>query len=128
VNKARGFLLAGLGVTPAFIVTDGLQARTSGGVAIEPTASSAPSIPLAQETLKSTLLQLSPTEKLRLAGDRIRLARVTTPTISPPPKPPPQPQTVGGIHRPVGGPVFGSDTVRSRYTVGSCSGMLFAWK
>ena len=31
---------------------------------------------LDQEALKSALLELSPAEKLRIAGDRIRLAKV----------------------------------------------------
>jgi len=53
MNKTHRLMVAGIGaMTPAFIATDQLQARAAEGAAIA----------------------LSPTEKLRIAGDRIRLA------------------------------------------------------
>jgi hypothetical protein len=76
MNKVRRIVVAGLGaMTPAFIATDQLQARSAEGAAIAPDQSSAPTIALDQEGLKSALLGLSPAEKLRMAGDRIRLAK-----------------------------------------------------
>ena len=76
MNKARRMLIAGLGaMTPAFIATDQVQARTAEGAANEPIQTGAPTIALDQEALKSALLELSPAEKLRIAGDRIRLAK-----------------------------------------------------
>jgi len=75
MNKARRMLIAGLGaMTPVFIATDQVQARTAEGAANEPIQTGAPTIALDQEALKSALLELSPAEKLRIAGDRIRLA------------------------------------------------------
>src|SRR5205807_8019280 len=75
MNKARRMLIAGLGaMTPVFIATDQVQARTAEGAANEPIQTGAPTIALDQEALKSALLELPPAEKLRFAGDRIRLA------------------------------------------------------
>ena len=75
MNKARRIATAGLGaMTPAFLATDQIQARTVEGAAIGPAQSGAPTIALDQEALKRVLLELSPAEKLRIAGDRIRLA------------------------------------------------------
>jgi len=69
MNKTRRMLVAGLGaMTPAFIAT-------IEDVAIAPAQSGATAIALDQETLKRALLGLSPAEKLRIAGDRIRLAK-----------------------------------------------------
>ena len=71
MNKTRRMLVAGLGaMTPAFIATNQVQARS-----IEDAQSGATAIALDQETLKRALLGLSPAEKLRIAGDRIRLAK-----------------------------------------------------
>jgi hypothetical protein len=83
MKKARRALVAGLGaITPAF-VADGAQARSVEPAAIE-LAQSGVAVPvLDQEALKSALLALSPTEKLRIAGDRIRLAKVTKRTTAP---------------------------------------------
>ena len=75
MNNKRKVLVAGLGaMTPAFIATDQVRARAAECAAIEPAQSSAPSMALDQDALKSALLELSPAEKLRIAGDRIRLA------------------------------------------------------
>ena len=75
MNKTRRMLVAGLGaMTPAFIATNQVQARSIEDVAIAPAQSGATAIALDQETLKRALLGLSPAEKLRIAGDRIRLA------------------------------------------------------
>jgi hypothetical protein len=76
MNKARRIVIAGIGaMTPGFIATDQVQARAADDGAIAPVQSGAQSIPFDQEALKSALLGLSPTEKLRIAGDRIRLAK-----------------------------------------------------
>ena len=76
MNKTRRMLVAGLGaMTPAFIATNQVQARSIEDVAIAPAQSGATAIALDQETLKHALLGLSPAEKLRIAGDRIRLAK-----------------------------------------------------
>jgi hypothetical protein len=76
MKKARKVLVAGLGaMTPAFIATDQVQAHAVEGAAIAPAQSGAPATGLDQEALKSALLGLSPAEKLRIAGDRIRLAK-----------------------------------------------------
>ena len=76
MNKARKVLVAGLGaMTPAFVLTDATQPRSVGPVTIAPTHSVAPDHALDQEALKRALLELSPAEKLRIAGDRIRLAK-----------------------------------------------------
>jgi hypothetical protein len=72
-------LLAGLGtITPAFVVADATQARSAEDTAIATAQSGAPTTALDQEALKSALLALTPTEKLRIAGDRIRLAKSMT--------------------------------------------------
>ena len=76
MNKGRRIAVAGLGaMTPAFIATDQVQARSADATRIAPAQTSASNITLDQETLKSALLALSPAEKLGIAGDRIRLAR-----------------------------------------------------
>ena len=76
MNKTHTLMVAGIGaMTPAFIATDQLQARAAEGAAIGLAQSGRPAIALDQEALKSALLALSPTEKLRIAGDRIRLAK-----------------------------------------------------
>ena len=83
MNKARRMLIAGLGaMTPAFIATDQVQARTAEGAANEPIQTGAPTIALDQEALKSALLELSPAEKLRIAGDRIRLAKAKAKVVT----------------------------------------------
>ena len=75
MNKARRIVVAGLGaMTPAFVVTDQVQARPAESAAIAPTQTGIRTIALDQEALKSALLELSPAGKLRFAGDRIRLA------------------------------------------------------
>jgi hypothetical protein len=74
-------LVAGLGaMTPAFIATDQVQARAAEGAAIAPAQNGAPTIVLDREALKNALLELSPAEKLRIAGDRIRLAKSNAPS------------------------------------------------
>ena len=76
MNKGRRIAVAGLGaMTPAFIATDQVQARSADATGIAPAQTSASNITLDQEALKSALLALSPAEKLGIAGDRIRLAR-----------------------------------------------------
>jgi hypothetical protein len=76
MNKARRLVAIGLGtLTPAFVVTDGTQPRSVMAAAIGPTQSGTPTLAPDRKALKSALLQLSPTEKLRIAGDRIRLAK-----------------------------------------------------
>ena len=102
MNKARTLLAAGLGaMTPAFIVTEGLQAHPVAPAAVAPVA--IPTDAGDQAALKSALLQLSPTEKLRSAGDRIRLGkyRFSNPSMIP--------------------ALFPSYQ-------NNCSGMLFLWK
>jgi hypothetical protein len=70
MNKVR--LLAGVGVmTPAFVLDVTVQA------AIAPARTSISTDALDQELLKRSLLALSPAEKLRAAGDRIRLCAET---------------------------------------------------
>jgi hypothetical protein len=84
MNKGRTIVAAGLGaMTPAFIATDQVQGRSIDGASIAPAQSGVPAIALDQEALKNALLELSPAEKLRIAGDRIRLAakaKVSTPS------------------------------------------------
>jgi hypothetical protein len=83
MNKGRAVVVAGLGaMTPAFVATDQVQARAAEPAALgSPAESSAPTIALDQEALKSALLRLSPAEKLRIAGDRIRVAKAKAPTV-----------------------------------------------
>jgi len=77
MNRAHRMVVTGLGaMTPAFIAGDAAQARTAASAAIEPAVSGA-AILLDQEALKAALLALSPTEKLRIAGDRIHLVAKT---------------------------------------------------
>jgi hypothetical protein len=81
MNRSRKMLVAGLGaMTPALIATDQVRARAAEGAAITPVQSGAPTIAVEQEALKSALLALSPAEKLRIAGDRIRLAKSNAPS------------------------------------------------
>jgi len=76
MNKGRRIAVAGLGaMTPAFIATEQVQARSADATGIAPAQTSASNITLDQEALKSALLALSPAEKLGIAGDRIRVAR-----------------------------------------------------
>jgi hypothetical protein len=74
VNKSRAVLVTALGtMTPAFLVEGQAKARTTlqiGAVEIQRVTLS-----IGPEAMKSALLALSPAEKLRLAGDRIRLAK-----------------------------------------------------
>jgi hypothetical protein len=75
MNKTCRIVVAGLGaMTPAFIATDHVQARSIADGATAPAESGAPAIAPDQEALKRALLELSPAEKLRIGGDRIRLA------------------------------------------------------
>jgi hypothetical protein len=81
MNKTRRIVVASLGaMTPALIATDQVQARATEGPAITPVQSGAPTIAVEQEALKSALLALSPAEKMRIAGDRIRLAKSNAPS------------------------------------------------
>ena len=83
MNKPRRMLVAGLGVmTPALTAADQVQARAAEGAAIEAVQSGATTSALDQDALKSALLELSPAEKLRIAGDRIRLAKAKASTQS----------------------------------------------
>jgi hypothetical protein len=76
MNKTRRIIFAGIGaMTPAFMATDQVQARSTEDAAIAPTQNDAATMALDQEALKRALLELSPVEKLRIAGDRIRLAK-----------------------------------------------------
>jgi len=53
MNKTRRMLVAGLGaMTPAFVATDHVQARTVEPAAIAPVRSGAPALALDQEALK----------------------------------------------------------------------------
>ena len=79
MNRVRRIAVAGLGaMTPALIATDQAEAR-SVDRALELTQS-APTVALEQEALKTALLELSPTEKLRIAGDRIRISMEAQPS------------------------------------------------
>jgi hypothetical protein len=81
MKKARRIVVAGLGaMTPTFIATDQVQARAAEGAAVAAVQSGALTTAFDQEALKSALLELSPAEKLRIAGDRIRLAKSTAPS------------------------------------------------
>jgi hypothetical protein len=105
-RKAHRIVAAGLGaMTPAFIATTEIQARAAEGTAIAPAQIGTPAAALDQEALKSALLGLSSAKKLRIAGDRIRLARGRVST--------PQPK--------------GSRKSFPVTTNLACSGMLFAW-
>src|SRR5437660_935412 len=76
MNKARRVLVVGVGaMTPAVIAADQVQARSVQPAAIRTAQGDTPRIALDQEALKRALLGLSPAEKLRIAGDRIRLAK-----------------------------------------------------
>jgi len=77
MSRAQKMVVTGLGaMTPAFIAGDAARACTAASATIEPAARGAV-IPLDQEALKAALLALTPTEKLRIAGDRIHLAAKT---------------------------------------------------
>ena len=74
MNNGRRMLVAALGtMTSAFVVAGQAEARSVESGVIAPAQSGA-IIALDQEELKRALLELSPAEKLRIAGDRIRLA------------------------------------------------------
>ena len=76
MNNGRRMLVAALGtMTSAFVVAGQAEARSVESGVIAPAQSGATAIALDQETLKRALLGLSPAEKLRIAGDRIRLAK-----------------------------------------------------
>jgi len=75
MNNGRRMLVAALGtMTSAFVVAGQAEARSVGSGVIAPAQSGA-IIALDQEELKRALLEMSPAEKLRIAGDRIRLAK-----------------------------------------------------
>jgi len=75
MNNGRRMLVAALGtMTSAFVVAGQAEARSVESGVIAPAQSGA-IIALDQEELKRALLELSPAEKLRIAGDRIRLAK-----------------------------------------------------
>jgi hypothetical protein len=75
MNKARKALIAAVGaMTPAFIIQDQAAARTIEGIGTENLAGCSPTLALDREALKNGLLEFSPGDKLRIAGDRIRLA------------------------------------------------------
>jgi hypothetical protein len=79
MNNMRKVLVAGLGaMTPVFIATNQVQARAAENTV----QTGAPTMAADQDALKSALLDLSPTEKLRIAGDRIRLAAKAKPSQS----------------------------------------------
>ena len=60
MNKGRRIAVAGLGaMTPAFIATDQVQARSADATGIAPAQTSASNITLDQEALKSALLALA---------------------------------------------------------------------
>jgi hypothetical protein len=83
MRKARRAVLAGLGaITPAFIATTEVQAQTAEGTTVAPAQIDAQAMAVEQEALKHALLGLSSAEKLRIAGDRIRLAKVKASTQS----------------------------------------------
>jgi hypothetical protein len=75
MNKARKTMIAAVGaMTPAFIAPDQAAARTIEGIGTENLAGCSPTLALDREALKNGLLEFSPADKLRIAGDRIRLA------------------------------------------------------
>jgi hypothetical protein len=75
MNKARKAMIAAMGaMTPAFIAPDQAAARTIEGIGTENLAGCSPTLALDREALKIGLLEFSPGDKLRIAGDRIRLA------------------------------------------------------
>ena len=76
MNKARRVLVVGVGaMTPAVIAADQVQARSVQPAAIRTAQGDTPRIALDQEALKRALLGLSLADKLRIAGERIRLAK-----------------------------------------------------
>jgi hypothetical protein len=81
MTRVGSILAAGVGaLTPAFILNVAARA------AVEPAQNRTAQASIAspdQEALKRTLLALSPGEKLRIAGDRIRLSANG---VKPPPK------------------------------------------
>jgi hypothetical protein len=77
MNKMR-LLAAGIGAaTPAFIAGTAAEAHSFAAASGQTAQSTLATAGLDQETLKSTLLQWTTAEKLRRAGDRIRLAKST---------------------------------------------------
>jgi hypothetical protein len=74
MNKSRLALVTALGtMTPALLVEEEAKAHAAHQATVEDQRG-ALNVGLDQEAMKSALLALSPAEKLRLAGDRIRLA------------------------------------------------------
>jgi hypothetical protein len=76
MNKARTVLMTALGaMTPALLVEEEAKAHTAyQAVAVE-FQHGAPGTGPEPDAMKSALLALSPADKLRLGGDRIRLAK-----------------------------------------------------
>jgi hypothetical protein len=75
MNKMR-LLAAGIGAaTPAFIAGTAAEAHSFAAASDQIAQSTLATPGLDQETLKSSLLQWTTSEKLRRAGDRIRLAK-----------------------------------------------------
>jgi hypothetical protein len=130
VNRSREFLLAGA-MTPAFALNGGAaEARF-----VEPVANGhVQNTRLGSErdkaALKQALLALSPAEKLRIASDRIRVAKKQTGTSNPP-----SGGQIGKKSAPVGGARPAGPKVPrppKRNTgvscnMNDCSGLLFAW-
>ena len=82
MNRSRRMLVAALGaITPALLLEQGAGAhaahQTGDQTGMTAIPDEATSIGPAQEAMKSALLALSPGDKLRIGGDRIRLARAS---------------------------------------------------
>jgi hypothetical protein len=87
MKKVRRALVVGMGaMTPAFIHPSTAQAAAN-PMPNEAAQGSTSTVALDQKALKSVLFALSPPEKLRIAGDRIRLSETTRQGGSPSPKP-----------------------------------------
>jgi hypothetical protein len=80
MDRSRRVLVAALGaITPAVLLEQGAGAhaahQTGHQTGITAIQGGVPGIGPGQEVMKSGLLALSPADKLRIGGDRIRLAR-----------------------------------------------------
>lgn len=76
MNRSRRMLVAALGaMTPALLLEAGAMAHAANQTGITEIQLGAPNIGPGHEAMKNALLALSPADKLRLAGDRIRLAK-----------------------------------------------------
>jgi len=76
MNRSRRVLVAALGaMTPALLLEEGANARAANQAGMAEIQLGAPNIEPRHEAMKNALLALSPADKLRLAGDRIRLAK-----------------------------------------------------